>query len=326
MKKNILKFTKFTIKLLISFCLLAFLFYYVGFSNIISTFAKVKLFYVFIAYCLFIFSLIVSNLNLFILLNIIGKIKFIVLFKHYIRAWAIGIFSPGRLGELVLVAYLKKYDFKYGETVCIYVIDRAFSFFALMFFTIPAFFLFFNFSYIWFLVLLCFCFFIFLAFIFSSFGRSFIKSILGRYATNFSGFFQTFKIFLHYNKGFLILIFLISMFKVMITGFIIFILFLAFNAQISLFMVIVISAVVMILSLVPISINGLGVKESLAVYLFSFTFVSTEVIFGVYLISMLINYSFALLVFSSFFNSFRFLKKSSIPKIIDSGEGGQPSK
>ena len=140
--------------------------------------------------------------------------------------------------------------------------------------------------------------FIFLFFIISNQGRFFIKKyILRKYSTKFEGF-SNFLFFYFKNKKLLLLKNLIFTFlKWLVNSFSVYIIFLAYQQDISIIYVLLINSMLMIVSLIPISISGLGIGQSAAVFLYqNFFNIDSSLILSAYLIPLVIAYFIGIIV------------------------------
>jgi len=271
----------------------AFLIYYLGWKEILAVFSTFNLFILPFSILIFFLLLFISSFSFYLLYNSIRKMPFFKVLKIFLISWSFGLFSPGRLGELTQLYYLKKHKFQYGESLSLYIVDRAFTVLTLLIFSLLGFLIYLDISQTYILIFFSALFIAGLSFLFSSLGRTLIKKILGKYAKKFTGFHSTLSNLINNDKKTLFFIFILAILKVIINSFSILIIFWAFNVHLPFFSVLLLVPTVVIISMIPISINGLGIKESAAVYLFSFLTLSGSITLSVYLIAALINYIFA---------------------------------
>lgn len=294
------KFTS-LLKIVVGFLILFFLFYKIGLGDIYSTLLKTNLLYVLVYLILLFLLFVIGTINIKILLRPFKtRIPFLRLLRYYMASWSAGLFIPGRIGEFLLAYFLKKNDIEYGKGVIIPLMDRVLAFIALAIFAIIGAFIFFTINdaikiVITLVVLLIIFYFVFI----NSFGRRIIrKYILRKYASRFEGFYDNFKKYLK-NKRVISLAFLNTVIKQVLTAITIYSLFLAFNTHINPFYIIIMHSVIVILSFIPISINGLGVKEASAVVLYSLIGVKPEITLSTYIIMTVITYIFAIINLSA---------------------------
>lgn len=293
MKKGL----KFFLKLSIGIVILFVLFYKIGFLEICKTIIKVNIYYLILVVLLYIFPFIIATLNIKILLDPIKVVNFWRLFKYYMLSWSIGLFVPGKIGEFSLIYFLKKADISVGQGTAVSIIDKIITAITLSFLTVLTFFIFFTAAETIRLILILFVIFmILLFFMVTKIGREIIKKyILRKYAEKFKGFSKTFFYYLKNKKIILFINFILTFVKWILNSVIIAILFLAFDINVNFFYIILITATTTIVSLIPITISGLGVKESVAVFLFNQISVPAEVVVSVFLIFTILSYIVAAL-------------------------------
>jgi uncharacterized protein (TIRG00374 family) len=245
---------------------------------------------------LFLFILLLGTLNINILLKAINwKIEFLELFRYYLLAWSLGLIIPGKFGEISLVYFLKKEELPLGKGLAVTMIDKAITLGTLLFFAIFGFFLFFTpaqafqiIAIIVFLILVS------SPLILSDFGRNFVKKhILRKYEKSFAGFSKTLNYYLRAKKKILVLNTILTVFRQLFMVGVFFLLFLAFDQRVSFIYILLINSVVSIVSLIPITISGLGIRESMNVLLYGMVGVLPDIAAGVSLICLVINYIFA---------------------------------
>src|SRR3989344_8669187 len=228
------------------------------------------------------------------------KKKKISLWKLFITsnlAWKIGLFLPGRLGEFSLIYFLKKHDVTIGEGTAITLLDKISTFIVLSIISVLAIVTYFDFNTaLKFGTILLIILVLSIVMLSSSRIRDFIKKhFLKSYSKLFTGFNESLKMILHQKVLFCTNL-LITTIKWFFSFLLIKIIFTSLGVQVSIIDVSFITSLAMLISLIPISIGGLGVRESIAVYLFNNLSVKPEVTLSVYLINTLLNYLFGFLL------------------------------
>ena len=107
----------------------------------------------------------------------------------------------------------------------------------------------------------------------------------------------------------IIINFLVTIVKLFVLGVFYYFIFLSFGARLDYISVILIANIVMIISLIPISLSGLGIRESSAVFLYSLIGAPTEVTLATYILANVLNYFFAILAIIIYWNELDGLKK-----------------
>ncbi len=288
--------------------ILGLLFYKVGINEVIEVIKNVNGIYLIPAVFSFLTSLIFGAGKIDLLLKALGyKINFWKIIRYSMTAWALGTVTPGKLGEFSMLYFLKKERLNIGRGAAVVLLDKIITFVSIATFAVIGVMMYFTQKIaleLGFILIIA----IILGLIMLRLGqlRKFIiKRILKKYALPFRGFSKTFFLILTQRKKILSLCILITIIKGMIGAFVSYSLFFALNIPISYWHVFFITAMTTLLSLVPITISGLGIKEASTVYLFNLLIgIDISIITGVAVLSLLIKYSNAAII------SFAFSSKS----------------
>jgi len=234
-----------------------------------------------------------TALNIKFVLDSLGeKIKTLKVLKNTLIAQSIGSFLPGRLGEVSVAYLLKKEGINYGKSLLALIIDKIATFSAVSIFSICAFFIFFekkialelSLGLVMLMIAACFC-------LMSNKIREIIrKFILRKYACLFAGFSKGLFYIIRKKKSILVLAFLIKVTMMVSLSLIIYLLLIAFGADVSFLYILIIHSVGTLSAQIPISIAGLGIRESIAVYMFSQSGVDPAVAGAVYLMMLAFSY------------------------------------
>ncbi len=296
---KVLKKLVFPFKILISFLVLFLLFKNIGLSEVYGQVRSVNGAYILGIVLLLIIVWIIGTLNIFILIRSADiKIKFSKLFKFFLISWSIGSFLPGRVGEFYLLRLMKKEGVGYGPSMAVSVMDKLLTFICLSILTVIAFVVLLpteNMINLILVILGC-----FLLFLISMSGKVrgiLRKYVLRKYAGKFKGFSKTFFFYVKKRKKMLLLNLLLTFVKWLFSAVAFFIIFLAFGVKISLFTVLIITSATTLLSFVPITMSGLGVRESIGIFLYSLIGVEKTLVFSNYILMDIRNYFPAFLIF-----------------------------
>lgn len=295
-----MKKISFVLRVLLGIIILFILIYKVGAGDVFSKIVSISILLLILVFILFLINLIIRTLNFrILLLPLKKKIPFHRLFYYSVLSWSFGLFIPGKVGEFSLIPLLKKEGISLGHGSVISLLDNLATFLLLATFSIIGFLIFFNLQITLVLVFLLFLlasFFIF--FIITKRGRGLIKSyFLRKYSIRFQGFSKFLFYYLKKQKALLTLNIILTFFKWFAHSLIIYILFLGYNQKISLFYIFLISSVLIIISLIPISISGFGVRESAAVLIYTSIFnLTPSIVLSTYLIPLVMSYTTATIV------------------------------
>jgi len=287
MKRSVL------IKVLVTIIILIILFYKIGTENIVDVLTKLNIWVLLLVIPLKLITLVLNALNItFLLQGIEKKISFTKTFILTNLAWSIGLFFPSRIGEFSLVFLLREHKVTYGQTTAIALLDKIITVIVLSTFSLIGIILYYNlYSAMQFsVVVLGFTVLLFIGFHHQT--RHYIrKYILRKYATIFTKFGSTMKKVMK-NKRIVIYNIVVTTTKWVTSFLAIKIIFHAAGVTPSLIDVTLISSIATMVSLIPISIAGIGIRESAAIYLFSQLGIAWETTLIVFVMAMVFNYVF----------------------------------
>tara|TARA_Y100000310_G_scaffold326617_1_gene391757 strand:- start:199 stop:1182 length:984 start_codon:yes stop_codon:yes gene_type:complete len=281
----------FIIKLILTVGIFAVLLSFVGIDKLVTTMKRLNLNYIPLILLLSFLHFFIGTLNLKILISPLSNIPYKTLFKYHALSWAVGTFVPGRLGEFGLVYFLQDHHISIGEGTAITTIDKLItvltlgllSMYGLFFFLDPV-------QASSYLVTLFVGIGAVLFLIFTNLGRSIIIRLMRGFSANFKGFSRTLFYYLREERFILGLNFVLTVIKWLVMTVLIFVLLLAFDVHISFWLVFLANVSTMIISQIPITINGIGLKESVATVLYFRIGVPTFITLSVYIITLIITY------------------------------------
>jgi len=289
LSKNILKIS-------VAFSIIIFLIYKIGLNNLISTLSSVNILILSLIIPLKIISLLFTTLNIKILLDIIKKkVTSYKLFIYSNLAWAIGLFLPGRLGEFSLSHFLQEEDYTLGESTAVALLDKISTFIVLGILSILALIKYFNTTYAVKFAFIFLSMLIISLFLLANHKIRYLikQKILGKYSLLFHGFYTSFKEILISHKKIFALNLLITLIKWGFSFLTIKIIFMSLGTPINFLDISYITSLSILIALIPISIGGIGVRESTAIYLFNLIFIKPEVTLAAHLINITLNYIIA---------------------------------
>lgn len=261
----------FLLRIILALVILAALLYKLGPKQMMQALSSADLLWIFPIILLWgiLFFLGAYNLNIFLkAFNI--HIPMSKLFRYNLLSWSSGLLLPGKIGEIVLIKFLKKENIEYGQSSVIYIVDKLITLIFLMMISIFGAVLLFDINYLIialtiFSSLLLF----FIVAIMSTKIRSLIKRfILRKYSTIFSGFSLNLFKFLKYKKSVILFNLIITIFKAIVSSIAVSFLFLSLGQQVNFLYILIIDSMITIITLISITPNGLGIKESSAAFLY----------------------------------------------------------
>ncbi len=270
----------------------------------------------------FLLTTIINTFSLNILLRSLNhKIHFPELCKIKFISRSIGLFFPSQIGELSILPLLKTKNVPFGPSLAAFLADKLISLIVLTAFALYGILSFFQKNTLWnsaifFLVL-------FLGIVFcirSAAIRNLIrKYLLRKYSSLFSGFYKNISV-LAQNYGALCLDFLLTITWIFSTAVIIYFIFLHFQYYIPLLTIISIQAIGSISVLLPISISGIGVRESITIFLYTLYGVDPSLSGAIFLLFLFTSYimgGITLLLTAKDFNVQELRKSIVIKKMED---------
>jgi uncharacterized protein (TIRG00374 family) len=291
-KKTLFK----VIRIIIGVLILGLLLYSVDISKIYENLIKLSIFSLILFILTYFVAWFFTALTTKIIISPLGfKINFFKLFRIRAISWCIGQLLPGRIGEFSLVYLLKKQNISTGVGGVIFVLDNIITLVILFLISIIGFFTFFTVQQsLQLIAIVCILFIIGSFFIFSKMGRKLItKHILRKYSFIFEGFSKNLFSFFSKHYKYLILNLFVTLIKWVCISFIFYLLIILFGGSVPFHYVFLINSMTTIISLIPITLSGLGLRETSAVYLYSLVNVDGGIILTIQLIYLFINYIFA---------------------------------
>lgn len=291
--------------------LLVFLFFrYVDIHDFLFALSNADFFLLFLSFALGFFALVIAAVNIWLFLKALDiSIKPVSLFRYVTFSWALGSVAPGRLGEFGLSYILKhKEGLSYGPSLSVSILDKVVTVFVLLSLSFFGFYRFFGVGYflvvaVFFIVGIAISLFLLL----NERFRLFLKDkVLKARASQFSDFSRSLRTLLFRRKLFLLLNVFVTYIKWIYSFFLIHLIVLSLGIDISFFTVAVIFSFLTLVSILPISISGLGLSEVSGTALLYSLGVDPSVGVGVFLLNTAKKYLWSLLIYV--FNS-RLLKR-----------------
>jgi uncharacterized protein (TIRG00374 family) len=291
---------KLPMKIVFSSLLLAGIIYYVGPYKLWNRITSVN-----IAYLPYIFSCyvgvwIAGTINLLILINGTGhhRVRFRTLFPVFLHINSWGFLIPGKLGELSLVPLLRPYNVSIGESTYFFTIDKVISLFlyALLSGILSGILGYYYFG-VSLIIVSVVCFSAGAMLGWSSLlakGANFIsKSFLKEHIDAFQ---KTGRILIRERKVVILKNLLVSIIKLLLQGSIFYLLLKSLDVYVPWTFVIMVTTSLHLASLVPISFSGLGISETIAMFLYGKVGIPYEVSVASALLSNLLSTTLSIII------------------------------
>lgn len=276
------------------------LFYKIGFDRIAESLVRLNLWALPLAVGLFVLFLWLSSLGSWVLLRAFSRLSFREFLPCYLPSWAIGLFMPGKLGEVSIIYYLKNRDIAVGQGTAFFVVGKTMTVLALGIVASTGFFTFFSFrEAVQLFLLLVVILGSFIFFLLSSFGRNVTRKVLPqRIQERFAGFSSAFSSYFQKHRGLLALslgIKLLGFSCIAVMNYFIFAV--GLNVHIAVFKILQISTMETFSALIPISVNGLGIRQAIGIYLYSLLNVSAPIVASSQIVGWVLIYLFGVIIF-----------------------------
>lgn len=283
------------LKVAVGISLLFTLIYIVGTKNIYESIKSINIsYYPAIILGFFIFILI-SVFCIKVLIDV--TIPFNNLLRYYSLSWVFGLLLPSKIGEFSLAFFLKKESIPLAKGLSISLLDKVISF--LIFFIVSSFGFFLFFTPLQSLSLIVICLFIllfFILFLTLNYDRMFFF-LPQKYISILKDFTKEIRYFFRYYRGRIYLNLFLSTIRWGINALILLLIFLSLGVSVNFFVIYTINAIIALVSLIPITINGLGIRQSIGVLLFSKIGIESVIALNMLLIQLILTYAFAFLFY-----------------------------
>ena len=284
------------LKIVISISILSFLIFRIGPQNIYESLKQVNLYSLVIVPFL-ILGILLTTLSTKLLLNIFQKIKFWKLFKYVFLGWSFGLLTPGKIGEFSSSYYLLKNEkTPLGISTSLILLNKLIIIFLTTILALIASYLFLD--QLLFLIILSFIV-LSLFFIIIFFYTEFLRNLIKKYfktSLKFAKFSETFKLVIKKNKSILFCNLIIAFSRLLAGALVtkIFFIFLGYN--IPFVFLVLINAVAAIGTLFPFTLNGMGVVDSLYLFLLSKFNIPYPTIMSYNIFILIVSYTIAFLI------------------------------
>ncbi len=302
-------YIKTLLKLMVSLLLIGFLIYKIGAKNIWDTLLTADPVYIILIIVTNVLGFVIASISVKLLLMPLNvrPFSFLKLMWYNTVTYAVSKFMPGRIGDFSIIYFLKKEGINIGEGFAVTMMDKVIISVVHIIFAAIGLFIFFptktavEATLCLIAVSICLLF----AIIWRP-GRELVKKyILRKYADSFKGFYRTFSGYYKEHKMILITNFIVGIVKNIAFGLVLYLAIRAFGIANppSLLIMMVLSSISNVISLIPITLAGLGAKETLLVFVLGIYGIPAEIVMGASLMLLAIRYlssAWALLMYTWF--------------------------
>jgi uncharacterized protein (TIRG00374 family) len=228
--------------------------------------------------------------------------------KDSIKVWCTGLFigsiTPGRVGDLIRVFYLKENEKNFGKRLSTVIVDRLFDLFSVLIFAVLGIILinyWFGsyFASIGFLIAFVILFFVLIYFIINkNVARFFARPVFNffvptkhknKFKTGFNDFYKSIGE-LRNKKRRLFIILLFTMVVWMLSVFQMYLLSLSVGINVGYEYLLAVISIVAIIELIPISVMGLGTREAFLIFSLSLIGISSQMAVAFSILYLIVGY------------------------------------
>lgn len=281
------------IRIMISVVLLVVVVYRVGAVNILKTFASINIVYLPAIVGLYALTLFLGGVKLWIVLKALRKnIPVSKTIIYSILSWSTGLFTPGKVGEVSLIYFLKQQGIETGTGTGVLLIDKSLTLSTLIACSGVGMFLLFHVKSIL----------LFLLILAAALGTIYILTFWAERITPLrlqswlSSLRMSLQTVFHGNTMLLLFAFILAIFKWCVTGMAFYIVFISLGCSSNILFVMIISMTITIINIIPITLHGLGLKEMAAIHFYSLIDIPKEAAVASSLFFSLLAYASALTV------------------------------
>jgi len=288
MKKNV----KVWARILITVVILVALLLKVGIKEIIVQLKSINPWFLIPLVIFNILTIVFTAVGIFLFVRKLKRgITFKNVFKHYLTVWSLNLFIPGRLGDASMIFLLKKEGIRMGKTTAVMLLDNVITIMVIGLFSLIGVYTFYGLRgslvAVFLLVVLA----VVVRFVLQKRQRTFIRRLVLRdKARYFTGFSKSMHQLVKKNKAVVVANVFITVMKTLCAYVSYYVGFRVVSFEVGYLDVLKVMPISRLVSFVPITINGAGIKEGLAVYLFGLLGVAGSIVLAAILVMTVVTY------------------------------------
>lgn len=286
------------LKLSVGAIILGLFFYKVGIREMLSVLSNTKAHLLLLSVAVYAASLVIGSSTLYLLMKPLGRA---LGFKDYLGcfllSWTTVHFTPGRVGELTILYFMRDYGIGLGKGAAAIVTDKLISFINGGIVAVIGLAYFFGARTALFGLGTVFVIGSGALIMLSGRLRLFVrKYILRKYSSRLSGFSRTFFYYFRENRGLLVANLLLTFTRLLLISLSAAIMFRALGAHVRIVHIIMIAAITGFLLFVPFTFNGMGVIQVSGTMLYMLAGVPADIAAARYLLEIVSVYAVAMVI------------------------------
>jgi len=308
----------FIFRLLVSLIILVIVFNIVNIREVASLLKKLNVYVLLVAFVLTLLNFIFAGISFKVLLSPFGvKPSLFLMVKYLLYVWAVRNFLPSNIGDLSLVYFLHLEKLSSTNGIVIFFLDKLSSLIVGIILAVPSIYIFsirFRLTAILPILSITFLVAILLLFFLRRYNLVEKCNFFNPIASKIKMFITTLSFYLKRNALILVLVLFLTFTRWVLSALPVYYIFSYFGYTVSFMKVLSINALIVALSLLPITISGLGIREASAVFFYEKVGLPVDVVFTAFLLSLFIGYLFVCIgaVMFIFERRFTFLQKKAL--------------
>ena len=289
------------LRIILGVLIFVFLYMHLGFKEILSSIENTGFLPILVFALIFFIYTSLESICLKIIIDSLGKrVKFTKIVRYYLISWAVGQFTPGNLGELSIIFFLnKEKGMKIGKTSAISIADKIITFTLIFIIGVIALFFYLPIKEaIYLSLIIAIIGVLLLLFALNTKTRGIITRRIFRKNHHIIDLFdKDIKTFFFKRKKEVALNFGVTIIRWAILFAGVWLLFYATGAKVNFFHITGIMSLNTLVSLIPISVSGLGIREASGVYLFKTIGIPLALTGAVFGVMLIVRYVLAVIIF-----------------------------
>jgi len=286
----------FILRLLISLTIFAMVFNIVNVKEVASLLKKLNLWMLLVPFVFTLLNLVFAGISFRILLSPFKvKLPLFLMMKYLLYVLAIRSFLPSNLGDLSLVYFLHLEKLPSTDGVLVFFLDKLSSLIIGIVLAIPSMYIFsfkLETSTIAPILLLTFLILALLLFFAKKCNFAEKNIFFNSIISKIKPFIATFSLYFKNHAPILALVLLFTLIRWLLSTFPIYFIFSHLGYTVNFIKILSINALIIALSLLPVTIGGLGIREASAVLLYKKIGLPADVVFSTFLLLLFLNYVF----------------------------------
>ena len=282
--------------------LLVLLLYKIGLNNLLDSLSKINLLYQAPLLIIWLAGQVLGTMALIVLIKPLKlRVTFRQMFRRFMVSWSFAFVTPARAGEFLMANYLLRDGLPLTRGIALVLIDKIVTLTVSLVIAIAGAYVLFGIETGFVLTtLLAVCMLVFMVVSGSDRMECIIEGFLSRRFEPMSGGYSQLREYFSSLRWVLAVNLFITVFKFVMHGGFLWVVFLSIGVHPPVYITMLVTALVQVIVLVPITVSGLGLREGATVALFSMAGVDASASFTAAIITTFLAYIYASVSFLIF--------------------------